>query len=231
MTIMRDKPGFNWLPVAAGALVLAGGLGYWWTSHSPESEDRPAAAAAASQPASPVSEYEALMNKPVSAPASDLPEVPPTPEQVAEAQKVATEQVQVAQKLERPEVWKPLTGGIKDKPEYVSPMEWQMLKGVAERHPDPQAELLRLTNFLRYNKLLEKWQDLPKGSDPALRQALAEQLSSELPARVANGEVDAKDALQQGTTMLRDAYPTDAKARKKAEQSLAAQIQKAAQPQ
>lgn len=230
MTIMRDKPGINWVPVALGGLVVAGGLAYWMGTTSGASDSAPAAAVAASAAASPVSEYEALMAKQAAVPApppSDA-EAPPTPAQMAEMHQAMTDQVKVAQNLERPDIWRPLSGALKERPDYVSAMEWQMLKGVAERHPDPQAELLRLTNFLRYTKLLEKWQDLPSSADAGQRQALAMQLSSELPDRVRNGELETQDALKQATGMLRDAYP-DGKARNKAERELAQRIQQAAE--
>ncbi|MEY4763942.1 MAG: hypothetical protein RI907_615 [Pseudomonadota bacterium] len=231
MAIMRDKSGSKWLPVALGVLAVAAGAGVWWSNQTPSGEavDAAQAAASAAQAGSEASAYETLMRQSTPTPPS-APEVPtpPTTEQVAQAHQAMTEQVQAAQQLDKSDIWKPLSVVPKDRPAYVSAMEWQMLKGVAERHADPQAEMLRLTNFLRYTKLLEKWQDLPAGSAPEQRQALAQQLSSELPARVLNAEVDEQEALKQITPMLRDAYP-DSKARAKAERDITSRIRQAAE--
>lgn len=83
---------------------------------------------------------------------------------------------------------------VRERPGYVSPMEWLVLKRVADRHADPQAELTRMVHFLRFHKLLERWQTLPADVPPAERRRLAANLVADLPHRVAQGDVGLTDA-------------------------------------
>ena len=231
MAIVRQNPAKKWMPVVGAAAATVVAL-VWWSqdhvgtgSNSPQG-DGPAATAQRTEDAP--SAFDALNRAPApEAPTNTM--APATPEQQQAAQVAMTEQAKANQALERSDVWKPLTS-VRERPPFASLMEWQMLKGVAERNANPQAELLRLTNFLRYNKLLEKWQDLPAGSEPALRQALARQLVDELPDRVRAGEVDAKDARGQAPALLRDGYGEGA-ARAKVEATLLSRLQEAADAQ
>ncbi len=235
MSIVRQSNGKKWVPIL-GAAVAGLVAVVWWTQRS--DSVAPTAAASASSAASaaePTSAFEALQQKQLqqqqAAPAPDeATSQPPTAEQIREAQKTMQDVANANQQLASAEAWKPLSGPLKDRPAFASTMEWQMLKGVAERQADPQAELLRLANFLRYTKLLEKWQDLPATADAGLRQALAHQLVDELPQHVRNGEVDVQDARRQAPAMLRDAYAEGA-ARTKAEAGLSARLQEAADAQ
>ncbi len=211
MAIVRQSQGSKWIPVA-GAVAAVVVAAVWWT----QTDDAPTSvspqAASAASAAEPVSAFEALQQKQLAqqAPPADLPSQPPAAEQIREAQTALQDVNAASQQLASMAMWKPLSPPIKERPPFASVMEWQMLKGVADRQPDPQAELLRLANFLRYTKLLEKWQDFPASGDAGLRQALARQLLDELPTRVRNGEVDAPDASRQAPAMLRDAYSTSA---------------------
>jgi hypothetical protein len=235
MAIVRQSQGKKWMPVA-GAVAAAVVAAVWWTQADDEGVPAsPQAASAAAAAAEPLSAFEALQQKQLqqqqsAPPLADAPSQPPTAEQIREAQTALHEVNVASQQLASMAMWKPLTPPLKDRPPFASMMEWQMLKGVAERQPDPQAELLRLANFLRYTKLLEKWQDFPATGDTSLRQALAHQLVEELPDRVRNGEVDAQDARRQAPAMLRDAF-TDSSARAKAEAALLARVQAAAEAQ
>jgi hypothetical protein len=197
MVHVQHNPAKKWLPIL-GALTVAALAASWWARDHAVS---PSGNAELSAPA-PAAVTAAM-------PAAVTP-APASPEQLQQAQQVLVEQTVAAQELDKMAEWKPLKGPITERPQFASVMEWQMLKGVAERQPNAQAELTRLTNFLRYTKLLEKWQDLPANADAQQRQALAAQLSSELPQRVRNGEVDHADALRQLPAMLRDAYASNA---------------------
>ncbi len=197
MVHVQHNPAKKWLPIL-GALTVAALAASWWARDhavSPSSNAEPSAQAPAAMTAT--------------APATATPATA-SPEEQQQAQQVLVEQTAAAQELDKMAEWKPLKGPITERPPFASAMEWQMLKGVAERQPNAQAELTRLTNFLRYSKLLERWQDLPANADAQQRQALAAQLSSELPQRVRNGEVDHADALRQLPAMLRDAYTNSA---------------------
>ncbi len=194
MVHVQHNPAKKWLPIL-GALTVAALAASWWARDHAVS---PSGNAELSAPA------------PAAAIPAAVAPAPASPEQLKEAQQVLVEQTVAAQELDKMAEWKPLKGPITERPQFASVMEWQMLKGVAERQPNAQAELTRLTNFLRYSKLLEKWQDLPANADAQQRQALAGQLASELPQRVRNGEVDHADALRQLPAMLRDAYANSA---------------------
>lgn len=98
-------------------------------------------------------------------------------------------------------------GLVRSRPDYVSPMEWMMLQGVANQHANAERELSRMVHFLRFNKQLERWEGLNAGSDPALRQALASALVTDLPVRVGQGDMSASDARALLMRVLADAEP------------------------
>lgn len=89
---------------------------------------------------------------------------------------------------------KPIIGPIEERPEFVSLIEWAMLKAVAHNHDDPVHELTRLVNFLRFSKQLEIWQAMTASADQAHRAELATGLLTELAQHVANGDLDAAEA-------------------------------------
>lgn len=98
-------------------------------------------------------------------------------------------------------------GPVRERPDYVSPMEWMVLQGVANQHPNAEQELSRMVHFLRFNKQLERWEGLNAGGDPALRHALASSLVTDLPHRVRQGDLSASDARSLLMRLLADAEP------------------------
>lgn len=98
-------------------------------------------------------------------------------------------------------------GPLRDRPAYVSPMEWMVLQGVASQHADSERELSRMMHFLRFNKQLERWEGLNAGGDPVLRRTLASALWVDLPARVQQGDVTAADARALLMRLLPDVEP------------------------
>jgi len=98
-------------------------------------------------------------------------------------------------------------GPVRERPDYVSPMEWMVLQGVANQHANAERELSRMVHFLRFNKQLERWEGLNAGGDPALRRALASALVTDLPTRVQQGDVAASDARTLLMRLLADAEP------------------------
>lgn len=98
-------------------------------------------------------------------------------------------------------------GPVRTRPDYVSPMEWMVLQGVANQHTHAERELSRMVHFLRFNKQLERWEGLNAGSDPALRRALASALVTDLPTRVRQGDLTASDARSLLMRLLTDAEP------------------------
>ncbi len=98
-------------------------------------------------------------------------------------------------------------GPVRSRPDYVSPMEWMVLQGVANQHANAEQELSRMVHFLRFNKQLERWEGLNAGSDPVLRHALASSLVTDLPTRVQQGDLSAADARSLLMRLLADAEP------------------------
>lgn len=99
----------------------------------------------------------------------------------------------------------PVEGPVRQRPDYVSPMEWMVLQGVANQHDNPEQELSHLVHFLRFNKQRERWESLPAASEPTLRRALAASLLADLPVRVRQGDLSPADARALLMRLLPDA--------------------------
>lgn len=197
---LENKSNMKWV-VMAGSVAVVAAAAVWW-SRAPHPEDAgrvtsamPSASQAvgAQEPASPVM----------------------TAAQIEEETKVMqARQQEAAKELEKQPGMKPIVGPVKERPSFVSALEWQMLKGVAQQAGDPDRELTRLVNFLRFNKQLELWEGMSQSPDKARRKELADQLMAELPTRITNGEMDLTEAKRILTGLLNDAEP-DAQARAK----------------
>jgi hypothetical protein len=181
--------------VAVVVGLLVGVMAWWSSGHDPKPAAPEAQVAAASAPASAPSAAASSASRPV-----DLPGL-------------VAQQSAAAKEIEREPAMKPITGPIKERPAFVSEIEWQMLKGVAQQHATPDLELTHLVNNLRFMKQLELWQGLGKSGDAAKRQTLAEQLLSDLPQRVLSGDMSKKDAQKLQADLLKDAV-SDPQARK-----------------
>lgn len=99
--------------------------------------------------------------------------VPVQQQQVAVAQVVAAHPLLV------------MPNDLRVRPDFISAVEWAMLQGAANDTPQPEAELRRLVNSLRFHKMREHWQALLAQPLHAVtqRQALANQLLAELPTQ------------------------------------------------
>ena len=92
-------------------------------------------------------------------------------------------------------------GAVTERPDYVSPAEWYILKQVADRHNKPEQELVRMVNYLRFTKLLERWQSnepLPEST----RHVLAETLLDAVPARVTKGDMNVNQAQKLQVSLI-----------------------------
>lgn len=78
--------------------------------------------------------------------------------------------------------------------DYVSDIEWQVLQGVAQQHAEPDKELTRLVNKLRFTKELELWHTMEASAGNTRRTALATRLIHEIPERVASKDMDVFEA-------------------------------------
>lgn len=121
----------------------------------------------------------------------------------------AAQQTAAANEIKKQPVVKPIAGEIKERPAFVSEMEWEMLKAVSQQHASPEKELTRMVNFLRFTKQLELWESMPKSEDPAKRQILANELLEDLPNRVRNGELELADAQGKMRALVQDAEAND----------------------
>jgi hypothetical protein len=194
--------GKQWLSLLA-LIGAAMATALWWWSH----RDDPAASQPVASTA-PATETVAGLIRPVSATPADMPST--------EAGLVA-QQAAAAKEIERQPAMKPITGPIKERPAFVSDIEWTMLKGVSQQNANPDAELTRLVNKLRFMKQLELWQSMEHSPDAAKRQVLAEQLLDDLPQRVANADLDKPEAQKLQASLLKDAVSDEQARHKRAE--------------
>jgi hypothetical protein len=175
--VNKRGSGGKWAGIMLAAVPLAVALAWWARSES-------------AIPLAPLQERAALPQPeavPPSAPATV--QAPPDPALVAMQQAAA-------QALASQSAPAPVKGLVRERPDYVSVMEWTLLQAVARHHLHPEAELTRLVNSLRFNKQLERWQDTALSLLPAERQALARSLVDDLPARVQHGDMDLPGARQ-----------------------------------
>lgn len=198
---LENNSNMKWVAVAGTVAVVAAAAMWWSRSPSPEDAGRVTAA-------SPGASSQAMAAQ---VPASSTM----TAAQIEVETKVMQErQQEAAKELEKQPGLKPIVGPIKERPSFVSALEWQMLKGVSQQAGDPDRELTRLVNFLRFNKQLELWEGMSQSPDKARRKELADQLIGELPVRITQGEMDLTEAKRILTGLLNDAEP-DAQARGK----------------
>lgn len=198
---LENNSNMKWVAVAGTVAVVAAAAMWWSRSPSPEDAGRVT-------DASPGASSQAMAAQ---VPASSTM----TAAQIEVETKVMQErQQEAAKELEKQPGLKPIVGPIKERPSFVSALEWQMLKGVSQQAGDPDRELTRLVNFLRFNKQLELWEGMSQSPDKARRKELADQLIGELPVRINNGEMDLTEAKRILTGLLNDAEP-DAQARGK----------------
>ncbi|RZL03904.1 MAG: hypothetical protein EOP36_02635 [Rubrivivax sp.] len=199
--VVRNS-GKQWLALLALIGAAMASVLWWWSHRDDPAASEPVAATA------PATATVAALAKPVVAMQSELPST--------EAGLVA-QQTAAAQEIERQPAMKPITGPIKERPAFVSEVEWMMLKGVAQQNATPDVELTRLVNKLRFMKQLELWQSMEHSSDMAKRQMLAEQLLEDLPQRVANADLDKPEAQKLQASLLKDAVSDESSRKKRAE--------------
>lgn len=138
-----------------------------------------------------------------------------TPAQAA----INARQIEAAQAVAGEIGAKPLTGRITERPDFVSLLEWQVLQGVASRHAEPDRELTRLVNNLRFNKQLELWRSLPATTaNTAQRQSLATRLLADIPERVSHQEMGLPEAQRLQLAMLQELLPDPEARRLRAEE-------------
>jgi hypothetical protein len=88
------------------------------------------------------------------------------------------------------------------RPDFVSPLEWQVLQQVSGNHDKPDQELTRLVNRLRFAKLRELWEAQADTGNDEQRRQLGNQLLEDLPSRVKNREIAPAHAQQLQASIL-----------------------------
>ncbi|MDX9842120.1 MAG: hypothetical protein RBT42_00025 [Aquabacterium sp.] len=96
------------------------------------------------------------------------------------------------------------------RPPDFSAQEWTTLLSATADAPHPQRELARLVSYLRFQKGFAQWQALQNSPDIAGRHRLAEQLLSQLPERVRQGEMGAGEVTLLQQALLVDLVPDEA---------------------
>ena len=177
-------------------VVVAGAAWFWWSSPgSPEAQDSPTDEVAATNVDSAQTEQDSEQYR-----------------ELAEQQEQAARAVQG--QLGEPE----FDGPIKERPDFVSPMEWRVLKSVAAGEADSDRELTRLVNRIRFAKLREHWDNLQGSSQADQRHAIARQLLDDIPHRVDQQEMDVSQAQQLQQQLLADLISDPEKRRQRAAQ-------------
>jgi hypothetical protein len=181
-----------WLAVLAGAIGL-GATVYWQMN-------------AASDPAA-----STLTAATTNTAAPDAGAVTPPAEPIKDVGVLLAQQAEATRQIEKEPAIKPAEGSVSERPSYLSMIEWEMLKGVAQQSDNPTQTLTRLVNSVRYTKQLELWQDLPKDASPEKRHVLAKQLLDELADRMSQGDYDFQGAKRLHDQLLADAEPDAAR--------------------
>lgn len=153
---------------------------------------------------------------PSPAPQQVIVEPPLTEEEIAALDEVAVERMQrdAAQAALEAIYAPPLQGPVRQRPEFVSRLEWQILSSVAEQRPEPEQELTRLVNLLRFNKQMEWWQK-DGNLSASQRTDLGWHLLNELPERVHQGDMASEDAQQLQVALLSELEPDPDKRRQR----------------
>ncbi|MBC7751835.1 MAG: hypothetical protein H7Z73_08980 [Candidatus Saccharibacteria bacterium] len=99
---------------------------------------------------------------------------------------------------------KPIEGIISGRPDFISEIEWQSLRLVAQRNQNPAQELTRLVSNMRFNKQMEIWQSLANSADQTQRHALANQLLNDIPNAVSNQAIDQIEAQRSQSELVTD---------------------------
>lgn len=99
----------------------------------------------------------------------------------------------------------PLTGVVTERPDFVSEIEWQVLKGAADQRPDSEKELSSLVNKLLFSKKREEWLARRSSSDdPARRHILAKQLLDMIPGQLDSKSLDDAQATRMRSDLMAD---------------------------
>ena len=181
-------------------VLVAGTASFWWLSPgSPEAKDSPTGEVAASN-------------------AATNGDTAQTQQDSEQYRQLAEQQEQAARAVEGQLGEPEFDGPISERPEFVSPMEWRVLKSVAAGKADSDRELTRLVNRIRFAKLREHWDTLKSSDQADRRHAIARQLLEDIPRRVDQQEMDRSQAQQLQQQLLADLISDPEKRRQRAQE-------------
>lgn len=86
----------------------------------------------------------------------------------------------------------PIDGTVSDRPEFVSEIEWDVLKGAVAQNEDVDVALTHFVNKLLFFKKREAWID--SSTDPETRRRLASELLTMIPQQLSEQAIDQKFA-------------------------------------
>lgn len=183
--------------------IAAIGMLYYLPSPSVPIEHAEQQSAAFTEPTTPSQEQSA----PLPSAQLDSNSAMPTSEQALLTQQSKAKQAVAAsaQSASTPSTTNTAVKIIKERPDYLSPMEWLMMKGVAAQHASPDTELTRMVRFVHFMKRWEHYEQLQSSAPRSKRAALAKQLLNELPQRVRNGELGMPEAKVKMQLLVTDA--------------------------
>jgi len=82
--------------------------------------------------------------------------------------------------------------------------EWKTLKEAMAQNPNAEKELLRVADYLRYQRGLELWQNMAEQGNTPERRKLAEKLLEGLPQRLSNAEVTFAEGLMVCAALINE---------------------------
>lgn len=176
--------GLKWSGLLLVALLAGAASFWWWSPGGPEAKDS--------------------TTDEVAANAASNGSAALTQQDSEQYRQLAEQQEQAARALEGQLGEPEFDGPISERPDFVSPMEWRVLKSVAAGKADSDRELTRLVNRIRFAKLREHWDELRGSSRTDQRHAIARQLLDDIPNRVDQQEMDVSQAQQLQQQLLAD---------------------------
>lgn len=98
-----------------------------------------------------------------------------------------------------------------NRPSDITQEAWDALNKALANEPNKEKERNRLVSYLRYQRAVAQWSEMKDSPNVAGRQALARELSDQMPGHVANGEVNSGEANLLLAAIVRDIEPDPAK--------------------
>lgn len=82
----------------------------------------------------------------------------------------------------------PISGTVSERPDFVSEIEWDVLKGAVAQNDDVDMALSHFVNKLLFFKKREAWMD--ESTDPEIRHKLARDLLAMIPQQLSENAID-----------------------------------------